>query len=138
MKEKPSHNPVLNPTLEDVRCRFEAWRNRKKTGCRIPNGLWQAAVEQCQAHTILDVSRTLRLNYTDLKNRFHKSNKVPLPSSDECVEFVKFDFEEHSGQPECIIEMEAANGAKLKMHFLGQQKGIDPVDLTRVFLRQGS
>jgi hypothetical protein len=138
MKEKTTQIPVLSPTLEDVRCRFETWRSRKKNGSRIPNSLWQAAIEQCQAHSILDVSRTLRLNYTDLKNRVHNSNKVALPSTDEHVEFVKLDFEGQSGQPECIIEMEAANGAKLKMHFLGQQRGVDPVDLTRAFLRQGS
>jgi hypothetical protein len=60
-----------------------------------------------------------------------------MPSMDGCVEFVKLDFEGQSRPPECIIEMEAANGAKLRMHFLGQQKDIDPVDLTRAFLRQG-
>jgi signal recognition particle subunit SEC65 len=138
MKEKTTQASVLSPTLEDVRCRFETWRSRKKTGSRIPKALWKAAVEQCQPNSILEVSRTLRLNYTDLKDRVHESKKVALPSTSGCVDFVKLDFE---GQPrplECIIEMEAANGAKLRMHFLGQQKGIDPVDLTRAFLRQGS
>lgn len=137
MKEKITQVPILNPTLEEVRCRFETWRSRKKSGSRIPNGLWQAAVEQCQAHSILEVSRALRLNYNDLKDRVHESKKVVLPSRGGCVEFVKLDFEGQSSPPECIIEMEAANGAKLRMHFLGQQKGIDPADLTRAFLRQG-
>ena len=137
MKEKTTQVPVLSPTLEDVRCRFETWRSRKKPGNRIPNGLWQAAVEQCQAHSILEVSRVLRLNYTDLKERVHESKKVVLPSKDGCMEFVQLDFEGQSRPPECMIELESANGAKLRMHFLGQQKGIDPVDLTRAFLRQG-
>ena len=136
MKEKTTQASVLSPVLEEVRCRFETWRSRKETGSRIPNGLWQAAVEQCQAHSILEVSRALRLNYNDLKERVHESKKMSLPSTDGCVEFVKLDFEGQSRPPECIIEMEAANGAKLRMHFLGQQKTIDPVDLTRAFLRQ--
>jgi hypothetical protein len=138
MKEKTTQISDLGPTLEDVRCRFETWRSRKKNGSRIPNGLWQAGIEQCRSRSILEVSRALRLNYTDLKNRVHKSNKVALPSTDESVDFVKLDFEKQPEQPQCIIEMEAANGAKLKMHFFGQQKGIDTVDLTRAFLRQGS
>ena len=137
MREKTTQAPVLSPTLEDVRCRFETWRSRKKTGSRIPNALWKAAIEQCRAHTILEVSRALRINYNDLKDRVHESKKVALPSTDGCVEFVKLDFEGQSRPLECIIEMEAANGAKLRMHFLGQQKTIDPVDLTRAFLRQG-
>jgi hypothetical protein len=137
MREKLTQVPVLSPTLEDVRCRFETWRGRKKPGNRIPIVLWQAAVEQCQAHSILEVSRVLRLNYTDLKERVHESKKVVLPSKDGCMEFVQLDFEAQSRPPECIIEMEAANGVKLRMHFLGQQKGIDAVGLTRAFLRQG-
>ena len=137
MKEKSTQAPLLSPALEEVRCRFEAWRSRKRIGSRIPNALWKAAVEQCHSHSILEVSRALRLNYNDLKERVHESKKMSLPSEDGCVEFVKLDFEGQSRPPECIIEMEAANGAKLRMHFLGQQKGIDPVDLTRAFLRQG-
>jgi hypothetical protein len=137
MKEKTTQAPILNSTLEDVQCRFETWRSRKKTGSRIPHDLWQAAVEQCQTHSILEVSRALRLNYNDLKDRVNESKKVSLPSPDGCVEFVKLDFEGQARPPECIIEMEAANGAKLRVYFLGQQKPVDPVDLTRAFLRQG-
>ena len=137
MKKENLPDTAPSSTLEEVRVRFETWRSRKRIGSRIPNALWKAAVEQCHSHSILEVSRALRLNYTDLKERVHESKKVALPSMGRCVEFVKLDFE---GQPtplECLIEMEAGNGAKLRMHFLGQQKGIDPVDLTRAFLRQG-
>jgi hypothetical protein len=53
------------------------------------------------------------------------------------MEFVELDFEGMSKPLECIVEMEAANGAKLRIHYLGQQMGIDPVELCKVFWRQG-
>jgi hypothetical protein len=54
------------------------------------------------------------------------------------MEFLELDLEALSKAPECIVEMEAANGAKLRLHYLGHQKGIDPVDSVKVFWRQGS
>jgi hypothetical protein len=137
MKEENSQDTALSPTLEEVRIRFETWRSRKKAGSPIPNALWQAAVSQCHDHSILEVSRSLRLNYNDLKARVQEPKKKALPSTRGCMEFVELDFEGHPKLPECIVELEAANGAKLRMHYLGHHKGIDPVELAKVFWRQG-
>jgi len=137
MKNENSQDTVLNPTLEEVRVRFETWRSRKKAGSPIPKALWEAAVSQCHAHSILEVSRSLRLNYNDLKSRVHEPKKKALPSTRGCMEFVEVGLEGLPKPPECIVEMEAVNGAKLRMHYLGDQKGIDPVELARVFWRQG-
>jgi hypothetical protein len=84
------------------------------------------------------VSRSLRLNYNDLKTRVHDPKKKALPKKGGCVDFVELDLEGLSKPPEYIVEMEAANGAKLRLHYLGHQKGIDPVELVKVFWRQGS
>jgi hypothetical protein len=137
MKEENSPDTVLKPTLEEVRDRFETWRSRKKAGSPIPKSLWEAAVSQCHGHTILEVSRSLRLNYNDLKSRVQEGKKKALPSTVGSMEFVELDLKGLSKPPECIIEMEAANGAKLRLHYLGHQEGIDPVELVKVFWRQG-
>ena len=84
------------------------------------------------------MSRSLRLNYNDLKSRVREAQKKALPSTVDSIEFVELDLEGLSKPPECIVEMEAANGAKLRLHYLGHQKGIDPVELMKVFWRQGS
>ena len=65
--------PTVRPTLEVVRNQFEAWRKRRRCRGRIPEALWQAAVELCREHSIFEVSRSLRLNYNGLKNRVPKS-----------------------------------------------------------------
>jgi len=137
MKKENSPDTALRPTLEKVRGRFETWRSRKKAGSPIPKSLWDAAVSQCQEHSILEVSRSLRLNYNDLKSRAQAPKKEALPSTGGCMEFVELDLEGLSKPPECIVEIEAANGAKLRMHYVGHQKGIDPLELVKVFWRQG-
>jgi hypothetical protein len=137
MKEENSPDTALRPTLEEVRGRFETWRSGKKAGSPIPKSLWEAAVSQCQDNSILEVSRSLRLNYNDLKSRVQASKKEALPSTVGRMEFVELDLEGVSKPPECIVELEAANGAKLRVHYLGHQNGIDPVELAKVFWRQG-
>jgi hypothetical protein len=54
------------------------------------------------------------------------------------MEFVELGIKGLSKPPECIVELEAANGAKLRLHYRGEQKGIDPVELVKAFWRQGS
>jgi hypothetical protein len=73
MKKENSPDPALRRPLEEVRGRFETWRSGKKAGSPIPKSIWEAAVCQCHAHTILEVSRTLRLNYNDLKSQVQKA-----------------------------------------------------------------
>jgi hypothetical protein len=137
MEEENSPDTAIRATLEEVRGRFETWRSRKKAGSPIPRALWEAAVSQCQNHSILEVSRSLRLNYNDLKTRVYDPKKKALSKKRGCGDFVELDFEGLSKPPECIVEMEAANGARLRLHYLGHQKGIDPVELMKVFWRQG-
>lgn len=137
MKKENHQDTALRSTLEEVRGRFETWRSRKKAGSPIPRALWEAAVSQCQDHSILEVSRSLRLNYNDLKARVQDPKKKALPSAGDSMEFVDLDLEGLSKPPQCIVEIEAANGAKLRIHYLGHHKGIDPVELVKVFWRQG-
>jgi hypothetical protein len=130
--------PTLRPTLEEVRNRFETWRKNKEVRSRIPDALWQAAVEVCKDHSILQVSRALRLNYNDLKNRVHDAaEKIGVAAPSRCSDFVEVDFGASITPSECVVEMKAPNGAKMKMYFKGQQRGFDPVGLSRAFWRQG-
>jgi hypothetical protein len=124
--------PAINPTIEDVRNRFETWRARRKTRSRIPKSLWQAAVELCETHSAYEVSRTLRLNFDVLKSRI-ALKKTPSFATGRS-EFVEVDFRQPLSCSECTLEMEAANGAKMKMHFRGDW---DPLQMARIFWRQG-
>ena len=129
---------AIRPTLESVGHQFGAWRKRRRCRGQIPEALWQAAVELCRDHSIFEVSRALRLNYNGLKNRVPKARDTGLAVGRRSdFGFVKLDLGVPITPSECLVEMEAPNGAKMRMSFKGSPRDFDPVDLSRVFWRQG-
>ena len=129
--------PAISPTLESVRHQFEIWRKRRRCRGRIPEALWEAAVGLCREHSICEVSRSLRLNYNGLKNRNPKAGDRGFGVGRSDLGFVKLDLGAPIVASECLLEMEAPNGAKMRMSFRGTPRDFDPVELGRSFWRQG-
>jgi len=130
--------PAIRPSLENVRHQFGTWRKRRRCRSRIPESLWQAAIGLCHEHSIGEVSRTLRLNYNGLKNRVTRSrDRSPAVGQGPDLNFVKLDFGAPVAPLECLVEMEASNGARMRMSFKGVPRDFDPVELGRAFWRQG-
>jgi hypothetical protein len=130
--------PTLRHPLEVVRNQFEAWRKKRPCRGRIPEALWQAAVGLCREHSICEVSRSLRLNYNGLKNRVTRAwNRSPAVGQGPDLNFVKLDLGAPITRSECLVEMEAPNGTKMRMSFKGTPRDFDPVELGRAFWRQG-
>ena len=129
--------PTVKPTLEVVHHQFEAWRKRRRCRGRIPEALWEAAVGLCREHSICEVSRSLRLNYNGLRNRTPKARDMGLAVGKRSdLGFVKLDLGAPIMPSECLVEMEAPNGAKMRMSFRGVLRDFDPVELGRTFWRQ--
>ena len=62
--------------LEEVRDQFEHWRRSREKRSVIPDALWQAAILLFPKYSFCQISKALRLNYTDLKHRVeaHRSS----------------------------------------------------------------
>jgi len=130
--------PTVRPTLEIVRNQFEAWRKRRPCRRPIPESLWQAAVGLCRERSICEVSRTLRLNYNGLKNRVTRAkDRSPAVGQGSDFRFVRVDLGARMTPSESLVEMGAPNGAIMRMSFKGGPRDFDPVELSRVFWRQG-
>ena len=56
-------------TLEAVAEHFAQWRSSKRRGDRIPEPLWQEAVDLLDRYRISQVTHTLRLSGADLNKR---------------------------------------------------------------------
>ena len=70
MKSLARYQPkAIERDLEEVRERFESWRESRKRGARIPADLWQAAVSLFPRYSVNRISRTLRLGYEDVRAR---------------------------------------------------------------------
>jgi len=130
--------PAVRPTLEAVRHQFETWQKRKRSRDPIPESLWQAAIGLCQDHSMSEVSRTLRLNYNALKDRVSRTGKRSAAMSlAPDFRFVRLDLGSPMIASEWVVEMEATSGARMRMTFKGSPGELDPMELSRVFWRQG-
>ena len=128
--------PTAKPTLEDVRQRFEQWRESRKHRTAIPDRLWEEAVSLCADHSIYRISRTLRLDYNVLKRHASYTPPGHLPKSVTSSGFVELDLKASLPEADYLVEMEDKDGAKMKMHIKGQQC-FNPLEFMKVFLGQG-
>ena len=122
------------PTFEQVRERLERWRKIKKHREPIPKDIWQDATELAKKHSINTVSKTLRLSYTDLKDRVCGPSK-PKPKKQRSSDFIEIGYDQPSSMPETIIEMENKKGSRFKICLKGST-GFDPMDLAKTFLQK--
>ena len=114
--KQASHRPSRD-ILSDVRSQFERWRRSRKRGTRIPEELWQAAVEAAEGHGVSKVAQELSLDYYRLKKRLgsaaERSESVPATGR----EFLEIPL--LASAPECVLEMEDAQGARLRIELKG-------------------
>jgi transposase-like protein len=102
--------------------RGEAWRNDPKKSRRFPPELWQAAVNLSKEYSINQISKALRLGYTHLKKcvMAHGKENLPTIKTQPDMKIIELGVEPSSSTPECIVEMEDGNGAKMKIHLRGK------------------
>ncbi len=117
---------ALPARLERARERFERWRSERQPGARIPRSLWASAAKLAKVYGVYRTARALRLDYTGLKRRAAATGgeKTPRPKAAAPA------FFEMLGAgavlvPECLVELEDASGAKMRLEL----KGVDAVQL---------
>lgn len=125
-------NTVLSPDLEAARNQFENWRSGKRSPREpIPQNLWKTAIELSHKYSINEVSKRLRLNFTDLKKRIYgKQHRTVTRRQSET--FIELPWEKPSAQSECIIEMQDKSGCRMKMCFRGETR-LDLLELGKSF-----
>ena len=128
--------PAAKPTIEDVRQRFEQWRESRKHRTPIPESLWEGAVTLCADHPIYKISRSLHLDYNGLKRRVCSSHPESLAEPVTSSAFVELDLKASLPEAECLVEREDKDGAKMKMHIKGRLC-LDPLEFMKAFLGQG-
>ena len=119
---------VIRPTMERARRRFERWRKTRPPFSPIPQALWALAVKVASQHGVSKTAQALRLSYNALKKRLDSAggsvHDPQLPAR-----FVEIVAPPSSSAP-CLIEMENAQGAKMKIH-LARPEAVDWVALSR-------
>ncbi len=113
--------PIPEPVAQLQR-QLEQFRSAQPGRTKLPESLWQAAVELARQHGVYPVAHPLRLDYTRLKQRLGGSptfrRKATKPAFVELVAPASAQFEE------CVIEFESSGGSKMRI----QWKATTPPD----------
>src|SRR6266481_1699125 len=86
--------------------RLEEWRGANPPRTRLPESMWEAAVEMAQRHGLHCATKALRMDYTQLKKRLPAGTQSPRPAPSAFLELLA----SPTGPGECVVELESAGG----------------------------
>jgi hypothetical protein len=133
-----SHSRSKPLTVEEVRTRFEQWRQNRQGRARIPDELWSAAIELARRDGVNQTASALRLDGGKLKRIMAPGSTVadkPTPPA-----FLELMPSSASGLPEYTLELASIShegkGERLGPGYVWQQVQIlSEQENERAFLR---
>jgi hypothetical protein len=131
----PSDGADLQSDLEQLRRRFEEFRNTQTVRSRLPESLWAAAAELAKRHGVNPTARALRLDYTGLRKRVESQgrSKRRRATTDKPPTFMEFVAPGAKAVTNCTVEVESAQGGKLRLE-LKAVATTELADLIRAFV----
>ena len=109
-KSKPIPGPVAQ-----LQRQLELFRSTRPRRTKLPEALWQAAVELARQHGVYPVAHPLRLDYTRLKKRL--DGPPALRRKATKAAFVELVAPPHTQLEECVIEFESSGGSKMRIQW---------------------
>ncbi len=114
-------SPIPEPVLQLQR-QLDQFRSTQPRRTKLPEPLWQAAVELARQHGVYPVAHPLRLDYMQLKKRLGGvPRRRPKPTKPAFVELIT---PRAAAPAECLIEFESVSGSKMRI----QWKAATPPD----------
>jgi hypothetical protein len=103
--------PAIPEAILQLQRQLDQFRSTQARRTKLPEPLWQAAVELARQHGIYPVAHPLRLDYMGLKKRLGGipvlRRKATKPAFVELI----------APQEECVIEFEAPSGNKMRVQW---------------------
>ena len=97
---------------------LDQFRSAQPHRAKIPEGMWQAAVELARQHGLYAVAHPLRLDYVGLKRRLEGATKVEKKKKGASPRFVEL-IAAHPAAAECVIEFDSKSGSKMRIQWKG-------------------
>lgn len=106
--------------LAEVAKRFAQWRRTHASGTRIPEWLWDRAVELALQHGLSRVATALKLGYYQLKKRVaEKRSAAGRENGVTSPAFVELTPAPLTVPCECTIEFEKGGGSRMRIELKG-------------------
>ena len=90
------------------------------------------------AYGLCRTARTLGLDYNALKKRIHSADPHASSGPATATAFVELVPPQPTGLPECIVELEHPQGAKMRIHVKGSHSPDVVTAVSQVFFGAGS
>lgn len=111
----------ISADLAQAAARFNQWRCSASCKGRIPDSLWNLAVDLACEHGLSRTATTLKLGYYELKKRVAERGALAQPSPHATVAdcFVELDSAALALPCHCIIEFEKPCGSRVRIELQG-------------------
>ena len=116
-KSTPIHEPIAQ-----LQRQLDQFRSTQPRRTKLPESLWQAAVELARQHGVYSVAHPLRLDYMGLKRRLGAAPRFRRKTSKPA--FVELIAPHPAMLEGCMIELESSGGSKMRI----QWKTTTPLD----------
>jgi len=97
--------------IAQLQRQFDQFRSTQPRRTKLPEPLWQAAVDLAREHGIYPVAHPLRLDYVGLKKRLNSRARAPKPK------FVELTAPQAILQHECAIDLECPSGHRMHIQW---------------------
>src|SRR5258708_23450147 len=109
-----STSPIPEPIVQLQR-QLDQFRSTQPHRTKLPETLWQAAVELARQHGVYSVAHPLRLDYMGLKKRL---DGVPSPEKKAGrLAFVELVAAHPATMADCVIEVASSVGSKMRIQW---------------------
>jgi hypothetical protein len=121
--------PIPEPIVQLQR-QLDQFRGTRPHRTRLPEALWQAAVELARQHGVYPVAQPLRLDDMGLKKRLGEVTSSKKKTTKPA--FVELIATHPAAVSECVIEFESSIGSKIRIQWKGSA-GPDWASLLRAW-----
>ena len=118
----PRHQDQIPEPLIQLQQQLEQWRATQPPRSKLPESLWQSAVDVAKQYGVYAVAKALRLDYGGLKKRVLGSaapRRNPAPPA-----FLELIASPVAKVEDYLVEFESSRGAKMRV----QWKASEPPD----------
>ena len=107
---------LIPEPIAQLQRQLEQFRSTQSRRTKLPEPLWQAAVELARQYGVYPVAHPLRLDYTRLKKQLggpptRRQRRATKPA------FVEFITPGRSTPEEYVIEFESSGGSKMRIQW---------------------
>ena len=106
--------PIPAP-IAQLQRQLDQFRSAQPRRTKLPESLWQAAVELARQHGVYSVAHPLRLDYMGLKKRLGGAPSLRRKATKPA--FVELIAPHPATLEECIIEFESSRGGRIRIQW---------------------